>query len=152
MQGVLGRRLSVVLVVGLPLFAASCQGGKRFYPVRGQVFANGQPAEGVTVTLHGSDIDHEQPLQPTATVMADGSFELRTFVLDQRVVKEGAPAGEYKVTCVWYPPDLEKYFGRSETLPDKLKGRYGNARTTELRAEVREEPTELPPFKLEISN
>ena len=88
-----------------------------------------------------------KPVQPSAIVRADGSFELRSYLVQERVVKEGAPAGQYLVTCTWYPPDLEKYLGM-EKLPDKLLGKYADPKSSGLRADVPGAPTELPPFQL----
>jgi hypothetical protein len=131
------------------LCGSSCQGGKRFYPVHGRVFADGKPAEGVTVILHPVNDPDPKPVQPSAVVRADGSFELNSFLLEQRVLKEGAPAGQYLVTCTWYPPDLQNYLGR-EVLPDKFHGRYADPKSSGLRAEVAEGPTELPSFQLTV--
>jgi hypothetical protein len=97
--------------------------------------------------LQDSDPDH--PLRPTAIVEADGSFVLKTWVLEHKVLKEGAPAGQYFVSCVWYPPNLQEYLG-GESLPDKFGGKYVDAKKSGLRAEVAEGPTEVPRFNLEM--
>jgi hypothetical protein len=128
------------------LCCSSCGGGKRFYPVRGTVLANGKPAYGVLIVLHPENDPSLKPLQPSATVRADGSFEMKTYVYDEQAVKDGAPAGKYVVTCVWWPLDRSGY--GAENLPDKLQGRYSNPKTSALRAEVLEGPTELPTFEL----
>jgi hypothetical protein len=109
----------------------------------------GKPAEGVTVVLHSLDSPDPKPVQPSAVVQVDGSFELRSYLVPQRALKEGAPAGKYRVTCTWYPTDLQNYLGM-ENLPDKLQGRYADPKSTPLRAEISEGPTQLPPFELEI--
>jgi hypothetical protein len=142
-------QLVYLLGIALVLLCSSCQGGKRFYPVRGQVFADGKPAQGVTIIFHPEDDSDPQPLQPSAIVQADGSFVLHSYVVEKRTLKEGAPAGRYRVTCTWYPPDLQNYLG-NENLPDKLQGRYANSRTSGLKAEIAEQSTEVPPFRLEI--
>ncbi len=140
-----------LLVLGLLLTGVlSCQGGKRFYPVRGHVFADGKPAEGVTIVFHPLDDPDPQPVQPSAVVQADGSFVLRSYVVQQRALKEGAPAGKYAVTCVWYPADLQNYLGR-ENLPDQLHGKYADPKSSVLRAEIPEAGTELPPFEVKVS-
>jgi hypothetical protein len=145
-------RLALLLAAGLvALCCPACQRGKRFYPVRGQVLADGKPAKGVMVIFHPLDDPDPHPVQPSAVVQEDGSFALRSYLVGQRVLKEGAPAGQYLVTCTWYPPDLEKYLGM-ENLPDKLRGRYANPKTSGLRAEVPEGPTELPAFRLEVQD
>ena len=123
------------------LCCSSCQGGQRFYPVRGTVLANGKPAYGVLIALHPEDDTGPKALRPSATVRADGSFEMKTWLHAEQVVKDGAPAGKYVVTCVWWPLDRSGY--GAENLPDKLKGRYSSPKTSTLRAEVPEKPTEL---------
>ena len=65
------RRPAALLVPAL--LAACCVssgGGKRFHPVRGQVFADGKPAEGVMVVLHPTDDADPHPVQPSAVVGA----------------------------------------------------------------------------------
>ena len=126
---------------------SSCNSGPRFYPVRGHVFVNGKPAEGVLVIFHPDGPDG-CAVQPSGHVRADGSYELRTFLVKERVTKDGAIAGSYRVTCTWYPEDLQKYLG-NEHLPDKLRGKYADPKTTSLTAEVAEGPTEVPPFQLD---
>jgi hypothetical protein len=132
-------RLTVAALAAL--CCSSCQGGKRFYPVRGTVLANGKPAYGVLIALHPEDDTGPKALRPSATVRPDGSFEMKTYLHAEQVVKDGAQAGKYVVTCVWWPLDRSGYGG--ENLPDKLKGRYSNPKTSTLRAEVPEGPTEL---------
>jgi hypothetical protein len=136
-------------VLLLALCCVACQGGKRFHPVRGQVFADGKPAAGVTVTFHPLEGTDTPTVQPSAIVQADGSFELRSYLVQERTLKDGAPAGQYAVTCIWYPPDLEKYLGR-ENLPDKLQGKYADRKTSELRATVADGPTDVPRFELKM--
>ena len=145
MQRVTLRRSPLVLLVLATLGGVSCSGGKPCYPVRGKVLVNGKAAEGVTVVFHPTgDAD---AVQPSAVVGADGSFTLRSYFVKDRALKNGAQAGKYRVTCVWYPADLQKYLAQ-EKLPDKLKGRYGDPKTTELQAEVLEQDNELAPFEL----
>src|SRR5262249_2767250 len=143
------RPMPLLVAALVMLGGSSCQGSKRFYPVRGQVFANGKPAEGVTIIFHPLDESDPQRIQPSAVVQADGSFVLRSYLVAQRALKEGAPAGQYRVTCTWYPPNLQDYLGR-ENLPDKLQGKYADPKKSGLQAEVAEGPTELPAFELKI--
>jgi hypothetical protein len=143
------RRALVTISILMALGCCSCQRGKPFYPVHGKVLVDGKPAEGVTIVFHPLE-NTEPPLLPSAIVAADGSFTLQSWLVEKRELKQGAPAGEYHVTCVWYPPDLEKYLANA-TLPDKLHGKYSDKNKSELRAEVAEAPTELPPFELDGS-
>jgi len=149
MQRVTLRRSPLVLLVLATLCCVSCSSGTPCYPVRGKVFVNGKAAEGVTVVFHPIDDPDPNPVQPSAVVSADGSFALRSYFVKDRVLKDGAPAGKYRVTCVWYPADLQKYLAQ-EKLPDKLNGRFANPKTTELKAEVLEKDNELPTFQLTV--
>ncbi|HTK73797.1 MAG TPA: hypothetical protein VL371_00985 [Gemmataceae bacterium] len=142
------RAVALTVVALVAMGTSSCSGGKRFYPVRGHVTINGKPAEGVSIVFYLVDDTDKRPIQPSAIVQADGSFELKSFVLDDRTLKDGAPAGQYQVSCVWYPPDLQKYVNAMLPLPDRLNGKYSDPKTSGLKAEVREQPTELPPFEL----
>jgi hypothetical protein len=146
-MGRVALRTVVLTAVALAaLCCSSCARGKKFYPVHGRVFANGKPAEGVLIVLHPEDDPDPKPVQPSATVQADGSFELKSYLVDQRVVKDGAPAGKYLVTCIWWPADRSKY--GPESMPDKLHNKYSSPKTSGLQAEVPEGPTELPTFEL----
>jgi hypothetical protein len=140
-------RAPLVLAALVALCCCSCQGGRKFYPVKGKVLVDGKPAEGVTVVFHPRE-PSDPPMSPYAIVAADGSFALQSWLVDERVLKPGAPAGEYQVTCVWYPPDLEKHLGAA-TLPDRLHGRYADKEKSGLQATVAESDTELPPFELQ---
>lgn len=137
----------------LLLFAAislsSCQAEKSYFPVHGKVLADGKPAQGATVVFHPMDEADAKLVKPSAVVQADGSFAIQSYLMQSRVVKEGAPAGQYLVTFTWYPPNLQEHLG-SEKLPDKLEGKYADPKASELKAVVEEKPTELPPFQLEL--
>jgi hypothetical protein len=148
-MGRVSVRAALLATTALAAFCcSSCGGGKKFYPVHGHVFVNGKPAEGVMIVLHPVDDPDPKPVQPTARVQADGSFELKSFLVDRRVLKDGAPAGKYLVSCIWLPADLSGY--GPESAPDRLQGRYSNPKASDLRAEVHEGPTELPPFELKV--
>jgi hypothetical protein len=141
MAGSWGRILRVIMGL-IALGFTSCQKGDSFCPVRGQVLVNGMPAEGATVVFHPQD-ESDPPLLPSGVVAADGSFELQSWLVEDRVLRQGAPPGEYRVTCVWQPSDL------GENLPDKLQGKYSDSRGSGLQASVHEGPNELPPFQLQ---
>ena len=127
---------------------SSCGSGQRFYPVHGQVLADGKPAEGVTVVLNPVEQpDPAHPLLPSAVVQADGSFDVKTFLLKERVLKDGAPPGNYRITCVWYPHEFQIVPGME--LPDKFHGKYANPETSGLQADVADKANTLPPLHLE---
>lgn len=107
------------------------------YPVRGQVLVGDKPAPKAFVVLHPADDQDQQALRPYGHTAEDGSFKLTTFEPD-----DGAPAGEYRVTVVWLAP------GGGEDPPDLLKGRYRDPAATPLKVTIRQDATELAPFKL----
>ncbi len=140
------RSASLTMIAAAALCCSSCGGGKKFYPVHGRVVANGQPAHGVLVALHLIDDTDLRAARPSATTRADGTFEIKTFLADEHVVKDGAPAGKYVVTCVWWSLDRAPYVGSE--LPDKLKRHYSEPATSPLRADIPEAPTDLPTIEL----
>ena len=107
---------------------------KPVHPVKGKVFVAGKPAVGAFVlfTPVNEPADSPDP-RPRAEVQGDGSFDLFTYE-----EKDGAPAGDYKVTVLW--PGSEE--------SDRLQGRYADASSSKLRAKVKDGPNELPPFQL----
>jgi len=141
--GAVGLALTVI-------FCASCSGGKPLYPVRGEVFFEGQPAAGALVVLHPLDDNSPAAIRPSGYVQSDGSVNLTSYVTPSRVVGDGAPAGEYIVTVSWLPTDVKEYLSKhpGSVLPDKLGGRYGQPDSSKLRAKVLEQPTELPRIDL----
>jgi hypothetical protein len=121
-----------------------------FYPVRGQVFAAGKPAEGALVVFHPVQSTDERALKPSGVVKADGSFALQSY--DPQTCptpRDGAPAGEYLISVSWIPPDYATY---RNVLPDKLQGRYSDPKSSGLRATVKAEPNDLPAFQLDVKN
>jgi hypothetical protein len=128
----------VAIVAALP-FSCARNTRKPVFPVRGQVFLDGKPAVGATVFFYPVETDPEA-LAPYGVVDDKGSFSLTTYL-----TFDGAPAGEYVVTirCPTAPqrPD-------DEQGPDRLKGRYGDPKTSKLRATVEKKPNELDPFQL----
>lgn len=143
-------RVSRALATLALLACISCGGGRKFYPVRGSVKVNGQPAEGVTVVLYPQDDSGPEPLRPSAGTQADGSFTVSSYLTKDRVLKNGAPAGGYVVTCFWLPANAGS-IGAGQEVPDRLHGKYNDPKTSKLRVEVPEHAVELPPFELEVS-
>lgn len=143
------RGLSIAVAVAA-LGCCSCGGdGKKYYPVHGAVLVNGKPAEGVTVVFSMLDDPDPEPARPTGGTGTDGSFELNTYLTKERVLKTGAPAGTYVVTCYWLPPEAGN-IGSGKEVPDKLHGKYMDPKKSKLRVEIPEHPTDLPPFELEV--
>lgn len=135
-----------VLLVGASLALLtplSCSSSRRkLYPVRGKVLFDGKPAEGALVTLYARDNSDPMEVAPRGHVKTDGSFTVGTFKPE-----DGAPAGEYKVTVMWFPPDARERL-QDGRLPNKLPPAYSDPSTSGLRIQVKEEANDVPPFQL----
>jgi hypothetical protein len=129
---------------GLCLCLVSCSGSKYGdhppYPVSGQVLVNGQPAQGAAVVLRHIDDWGEKTIVPIGWTDEEGRFDLSTYA-----VKDGAPAGEYKVEIAW--PAYKK--GRN-IGPDKLGGKFSNPDKSGLTVRVQEKTNVLAPFELNV--
>ena len=66
---------------------------------------------------------------------ADGSFALSTYTAN-----DGAPAGEYAVTVVWWNPPVD---AEGKPGPNLLPQRYAKPETTPLKAVVKAGPNEV---------
>jgi hypothetical protein len=113
------------------------QEGPPQYPVRGQVFVGGKPAEKADVYFHPLNNPDPRAPRPHGRVDASGAFRAGTRRSD-----DGAPAGEYAVTVIWAPAE------DVESPPDLLKGRYADPRTSKLRVRVSEGDNDLGRFDL----
>jgi hypothetical protein len=145
------RTTSVLAAMGLTaLICSSCTRGESLYPVRGQVFFDGQPATGALVVLHPADDNSPEATRPSGYVDATGTVKLASYLMSSRSFGDGAPAGEYIVTVLWLPPNVKEYSSKhpNSELPDKLQGRYSQPGNSTLRAKVLEQPTELPRIDL----
>src|SRR4051794_34617537 len=140
-------------IIGLALAivaASACSGGKKLYPVHGQVFYDGQPATGAIVVLHPIDDESPAAIRPSGHVDDAGNLKLTSYIAATRVAHDGAPAGEYIVTIAWLPADVKEYLSKrpNTELPDKLQGRYSQPQRSTLRATVLPQPTDLPRIDL----
>ena len=143
-------RAAFVALAGLALLGSSCRKGPVCYPVRGQVFVGGKPAEGALVVFVPENALGLDAPRPSTSVGADGSFALRTYDSATRTVQDGAPPGRYAVTVVWQSEGARDPGGErtAEEIPDRLQGRYADPATSKLRAEVKAGPNDLEPFQL----
>jgi hypothetical protein len=128
----------------LCLCVASCGSNKYGdhppFPVSGQLLVNGQPAEGAAVVLRHKEDWGEKTIVPIGWTDEDGRFTLSTYG-----VKDGAPAGDYKVEIAW--PAYRK--GRN-IGPDKLGGKYTDADKSGLTVVIQERDNVLEPFRLNV--
>jgi len=147
----LTRQATRVVALALAaLLCSSCNHGKTLYPVSGEVFYEGQPAAGALVVLHPVEDNSPSAIRPSGYVEDNGKVSFTSYLTPSRVVGDGAPPGEYIVTISWLPGDVKEYLSKhpSSTLPDKLGSRYSQPDRSNLRAKVREQPTELPRIDL----
>jgi hypothetical protein len=129
------------LCLGLASCSGNPYGDHPPYPVSGQVLVNGQPAKGVRVTFFHSGDWGERAIVPQSWTDDQGRFELATYG-----VKDGAPAGDYRVTAEWPAYRHGKSWG-----PDKFGGRYTKPETSGLTAHVDKGGNKLEPFALQVS-
>lgn len=110
------------------------------HPVQGMLKVNGQPAEGAMIVLHpldGQSFD-SRGSRPRATVNADGTFELTTYQSG-----DGAPAGDYHVSILWFDnPD-------SDSPNDRLGGRFANPESNGLHVTIEENKSLIDPIHLD---
>jgi hypothetical protein len=136
------RRLwSFCLCLGLTSCGGNPYGDHPPFPVSGQVLLNGKPVKGVRVTFYHTGDWGQRAIVPQAWTDDDGRFELATYG-----VKDGAPAGDYRVTAEWPAYRRGKDWG-----PDKLGSKYAKPETSGLKAHVEKGTNKLEPFALQIS-
>lgn len=124
----------------LLLVIAGCpRSSVKLYPVRGKVYFRGQPAAGAQVVFQPAGQEAYLGPRPSGIVDEQGTFVLRT-----EPHGEGAPPGEYHVLISWYPPDAREQANPRNRLPAK----YCDPTQPLLKATVKAEATELPPFQL----
>jgi hypothetical protein len=144
--GLTWRRLLPGIVLLLAGLACSSSNNdvadrKPVYPVRGKVLWGDKPAARAFLILFpiNEPAEPKDP-RPRGEVDRDGSFSLSTYGAG-----DGAPAGDYVVTIRWpggHTPDGQ------EEPEDKLLGRYADPKRSKLKAAVKAEPNELPPFQV----
>lgn len=124
----------------LPAIAVGCGAPEpAVYEARGTLTINGVPVSNASLAFHCADGDTSAAC-PVGITNDDGAFALTTFAAN-----DGAPPGEYVVTLLWH--DASKPVDECEcidpTQHDLLRGRYADAKTSELRATIRRKPNQL---------
>jgi hypothetical protein len=129
------------------LFAAvfvGCGGPEppeQVFPVSGEVFVKGKPADGAVVTFFkvGADLTSGQP---SATVRPDGSFKLTSYLPE-----DGASEGEYKVAISWRDA-VGGSLSDPEFGPEKLPKKYLSPDSSGLQVSVSPIANTLPAFEI----
>ena len=133
------------IVPALALLVAGCGEAKKPWekvvPASGQVTLDGNPVEGAQITLIPTATDVPETIRPSATTLAGGNYFLGTFGS-----QDGAPAGEYKVSAVWF-----KTVNSGGTMvrgSNALPGKYASPDTSGLTIVINETETSVPVIEL----
>jgi hypothetical protein len=123
------------------LAASGCSSNQEtgLYPVHGEVFLDGAPADGAWVHFHPVNQDDGTPA--FAQVQSDGSYQLTT-----NETHDGAEEGEYIVTLIWR--DEEKDDGETIYGPDRFKDRYNKPSISTLRAKIEPKKNDIKRFDI----
>jgi hypothetical protein len=111
-------------------------------PVTGVLIVDGNPAEGVQVTLNDlAGIDESQPTFSQTYSDKDGKFTLSTYEQG-----DGVPEGDYVLTFFWGQINpLSMQFGG----PDKLNQRYSDPASSAFKVKVEKgKPVDLGKIEL----
>jgi len=136
-----GARAQKLLLVCCLLGCAS--GERPLYPVKGTVTVGGKPAKDVVVRFHPLNEPTAYPQPSQALTAADGSFSLTTYRTD-----DGAHAGEYAVTFLWYDVRVDSQGENVFSGPEKLGGRYKDPASSPFKVTVKPGVNELFTFEL----
>jgi hypothetical protein len=134
----------VATVLALAAAVCGCDSGRRLYPVQGTVTVDGRPAKDVLVRFHPLNDPAPYPMPSTALTAADGTFTLSSFN-----TADGAHAGEYAVTFLWFDVRVDSQGENVFSGADKLGGRYRDPAATQFKVTVR--PGANEPFTFALS-
>ena len=139
------RQLLVLLLLSTP-FLCSCSGEdpnwKETYPVTGEVYVDGAPADQLAVRCTDvNGLDQEQPTISSAFTDEAGKFEISTYETG-----DGVPEGDYILTFEWGQWNL---ISGSYGGPDKLDKKYLDPKKSEHKfTVVKGKPTDLGRIEL----
>jgi hypothetical protein len=135
----IARRLCLLLLVA---WVSGCGGDEPFRkttsPVKGKITVDGAaPGSEVQLECHSvAGIDTQHPTFSQSSTDAEGNFAISTYAAG-----DGVPAGEYVLVFTWQDFNV---MSRSYSGPDKLKKRYNDPKTSEIKVSVKEgEPLDL---------
>jgi hypothetical protein len=131
----------IVVLVGLAGCAKDSADG--VYPVRGKILYNGRPVANAQVTFHPVNDATPKGVRPVGKVDKQGQFALTSFKDG-----DGAPAGEYRVTVVWYLARQTRPVSDETASANYLPPKYASVETSNLSVTVTPGTNELRPFEL----
>jgi hypothetical protein len=119
-------------IVGLMICLAGCgKSADGLYPVHGRVLYNGRPAAHAQVTLHPVNDATRAGVRPVGQADDKGEFTLTSFTTG-----DGAPAGEYRVTVVWFLASPARPGSEDTVSANYLPPKYASAETSGLAVTV----------------
>ncbi len=134
------------------LFTAMCVGAfcgcgeaakpwEKVVPASGQITFEGKPAEGAQITLYPKAADFPASVRPSSTTGEGGKF-----VLGTHGAADGAPAGEYSASVVWFKVvDVGSGPVRGDNV---LPAKYASETTSGLTIVINETETTIPVIDL----
>src|SRR5262245_57516413 len=126
-----------LLMIGLMLCGCQKDDGRlKSYPVHGKVTIDGAPAQRVYVFLMPDKQPQTHGIYPNGITDEKGEFWISTYDSE-----DGAPLGDYTVTAKWTRG--EGLLVSSES-PDRLKGRYADAKSSKYKITVKEATRSQP--------
>ena len=135
-------RLCCLLLCMTTVGLTGCGGEKPFRKptsvVTGKVTVDGvAPTSAITIECHPvNGMDAKHPTVSQTVTGPEGTFKISTYEAG-----DGVPAGDYVLTLYWGEFNL---MSNSYSGPDKLKDRYRDPKTSEIKLTVKEgKPTDL---------
>lgn len=145
-------RLQLVALCGfafaMPL-VMGCSGAKHppTYPVQGELFVKGQPADGARLILQpvvAGDLQSWPLGFPMATVQPDGKFQFSCFGEN-----DGAPEGTYKLIARWDEGDGSAEENTDAPPPkNRLDNMYFDPARSPWSVKVEPQPNQLTRFEV----
>jgi hypothetical protein len=139
------RQSALALAATLILGVCGCNGDSSpvMNPVHGRVLFNGRPTANAQVTFHPINDNGPKVIRPVGRVDEQGNFTLTSFK-----DSDGAPAGEYQVTVVWFLARPARAGSDETTSANYLPEKYSRAETSKLKATVAPGTNDIPAFEL----
>ena len=110
-------------------------------PASGKITFEGKPDEGAELTLTPVSAEVPATVRPSAKSVADGSFTLGTYGTG-----DGAPAGDYNVSAVWFK--LVNSGGSMVRGDNALPAKYANPETSGIKIVIGDTETTIPQIDL----
>lgn len=110
-------------------------------PASGKVTFEGKPVDGAELTLTPVSAEVPATVRPSAKSGADGSFTIGTYGTG-----DGAPAGEYKVSAVWFK--VVNSGGSMVRGTNALPSKYANPETSGISVVIGDSETAIPAIDL----